>query len=151
MIAPPAAEEPPSAGSVGAPEESGRGTGGGARAPGQQVPRPVLVLTAAALAAAALAAGRLHGNVWGGILLLVAAAAFGFATGLAYPAHRQASAHPVAGRAGALLLFGGAVLFTAAQAYAVGRAVAEGGPLAGAVLLALPAGIALFALRKAGA
>lgn len=126
------------------------GEEGGAAGRALSVARPVLVLVTLALVAGSGAAGWLHGSVWGGILLLTAGVTFGLTAGLALPSHWSGPvAEAVTGEGGAFLLFVAAAWFTGAQAYAVGRAVAEGGPLAGAALVLAPAAVAAYALRRA--
>lgn len=110
---------------------------------------PLLVFLAVVLAASALAAGWLEGNVWGGELILVVAVGFGFAAGTSLARFwRGGVTEALGGSGGAYLLFLAGVLFTAAEAYAVGQALAEGAPPLAAALALPPLVVAGYGLLR---
>lgn len=116
------------------------------------IPPPgLLILLAAALATAAGFAGRFRGTFWLGILLISVAVAFGMVAGLALRVFwRGGLEDAVTGAGGRYVVFLGAVLFAAAEAYSFGVALEQGAPaVAAAAYLVPPVAIAGFALRSA--
>lgn len=149
----------------GAPEETPRGTGsgeasaGGEPGPGERGPSALpshapppglLVVTAIVLAGAAGFAGRFRETVWMGVLLVCTGVGFGMVAGLALRIFcRGPWSEALTGAGGRYLIFLGGVLFTAAEAYAFGVALAQGAPPVTAAFLVPPVAVAGLALRSA--
>lgn len=110
-----------------------------------------LLLTAAAFALSAWLAGRRPGGLWSGELLVLTGVTFG---ALAHAgARRQRPGERLLGwlegSAGHYMLFVGASVFLAAEAYAVGLAMGDEAPIIALVMLFPPVAVAGYGLRKA--
>lgn len=112
----------------------------------------VLLASAAAFGLSAWLAGREAGGLWSGELLILVAAAFGALAQAAAKRYRPGEGLMawLEGAAGHYLLFVGAGVFLAAEAYAVGLAADSAAPdVALMAMLLPPAAVAGYALRKA--
>lgn len=119
-----------------------------ARGPGPAV----LLASAAAFGLSAWLAGRRAGGLWTGELLILAAVAFGALASAGARRYRPGEGLLawLEGAAGYYLLFVGAGVFLAAEAYAVGLAAGSGAPEVALVAMLLPpVAAAGYALRKA--
>lgn len=125
----------------------------GPGAAGPEGPGPgTLLATAGALGLSAWLAGRGVGGLWSAELLILLAVAFGAVSHAGAGRYRPAEGLMawLEGPAGYYLLFVGAGVFLAAEAYAVGLAAGAGAPgVAPLAMLLPPVAVAGYALRKA--